>query len=134
MFLALNYIKFEYVYHLSKRSSFFDSRSLVQDMLLIEKSLVLTLSVAFLVSINTNYTVYHVYMSKKKEHNTRLLNKLYSQMAIWAQLGSVVNLLLVLQNLDIWHMPYLNTLKYLQLPCVVFRCSFNHLKLKCSLL
>ena len=89
-------------------------------MLLIQKSLVLSINVLFLLSINANYAVYHVFMSKKKEFNTRLLNKLYSQMAVWAQVGSVVNLLLVLKSLDFWTMPYIDTVKHLQLPCMVY--------------
>lgn len=58
---------------------------------------VTVLSTAFVlvILINVTYMMYHLYMKKKAEFSNRLLNVLYSQFAIIAQLGSFIIFLLI---------------------------------------
>ena len=89
-------------------------------MFLADKSVVLTFSVLILFATNANYTVYHVYMGQNKEYSTRLLNKLYLHMGVWAQIGSVINFVLILKGLEIVDFEYIGILRHLQLPMIIF--------------
>ena len=64
---------------------------------------VTVLSTAFVlvILINVTYMLYHLYMKKKAEFSNRLLNVLYSQFAIIAQLGSFIIFLLIFHILGL---------------------------------
>ena len=53
-----------------------------------------------IIMINITYTFYHLYMRKKIEFESRLLNILYSHIAFIMQLGSITNLILILHILQ----------------------------------
>ena len=89
-------------------------------MLLVEKSAVLTFSVLIVLATNINYPVYHLYMGKKKEFSTRLLNKLYFNFGISGQIGSVTNLMLILKGLELIHIPYIEAARHFQVSLTVF--------------
>ena len=55
-----------------------------------------------IIMINITYTFYHLYMRKKIEFESRMLNILYSHIAFIMQLGSIINLIIILQTLQIW--------------------------------
>ena len=57
-----------------------------------------------IIMINTTYTFYHLYMRKKIEFESRMLNILYAHIAVLLQLGSLINLLLILHELHVWEM------------------------------
>ena len=89
-------------------------------MLLAGKLAVLTFSVLILLGTNINYTVDHLYMGQKKEFSTRLLNKLYLHMGVWAQVGSIINILLIIKGLELMYIPYLETIRHFQIPAIIF--------------
>ena len=53
-----------------------------------------------IIMINITYTFYHLYMRKKIEFESRMLNILYSHIAFILQLGSIINLILILHILQ----------------------------------
>ena len=55
-----------------------------------------------IIMINITYTFYHLYMRKKIEFESRMLNILYSHIAFIMQLGSIINLILMFHFLQIW--------------------------------
>ena len=62
-------------------------------------SVVSILLVTFLLSlvINFLFTMYHLYMRKKSEYQYRLLNLLYGQLAVILQLGSLLNIVIIVR-------------------------------------
>ena len=71
--------------------------------------------------INTNYSIYHVYMKKQGTVQRRLLNDLYAHLAIWCQFGTIIIPLITLTELGIinWvDIRFLYGLRYTQLMVV----------------
>ena len=62
---------------------------------------VLCTAFVLVILINITYMMYHLYMKKKAEFSNRLLNVLYSQFAIIAQLGSFIIFLLIFHILGL---------------------------------
>ena len=58
--------------------------------------LVTTLLLSLL--INVLFTMYHLYMRKKSEYQYRLLNLLYGQLALILQLGSFLNIVIIVRS------------------------------------
>ena len=63
--------------------------------------LVLSTVIVIIILINIIYILYHLYMKKKMEFSNRLLNVLYAHVAIYYQIGSFVNFLLILNSLEL---------------------------------
>ena len=72
--------------------------------------------------INFMYAMFHCYMRKNVEHSYRLLNVLYSHLAIWLQIGSFINVFILLQDFNFVDFKYWMLLvycaRYLQLMMV----------------
>ena len=64
--------------------------------------IVLSVVIVLIILINITYILYHLYMKKKAEFSNRLLNVLYSHVAIYIQIGSCVNFLLILHSLGLF--------------------------------
>lgn len=64
--------------------------------------IVLSVVIVLIILINISYILYHLYMKKKTEFSNRLLNVLYSHVAIYIQIGSFVNFLLILHSLRLF--------------------------------
>ena len=62
---------------------------------------VLIIAFVLVILINITYMLYHLYMKKKAEFSNRLLNVLYSQFAIFGQLGSFIVLLMIFYSLGL---------------------------------
>ena len=63
--------------------------------------IVLSIVIVLIILINLTYTLYHLYMKKKAEFSNRLLNVLYSHVAIYIQIGSLINFFLILYSLGL---------------------------------
>ena len=63
--------------------------------------IVLSIVIVLIILINLTYTLYHLYMKKKAEFSNRLLNVLYSHVAIYIQIGSLINFFLILNSLGL---------------------------------
>ena len=61
--------------------------------------LVLTAAVILWIITNLMFSLYHLYMKRKSEYQTRLLNILFSHLAIISQTGSLVNILFIFKSL-----------------------------------
>ena len=64
--------------------------------------IVLSIVIVLIILINISYILYHLYMKKKTEFSNRLLNVLYSHVAIYIQIGSFINFLLILHSLRLF--------------------------------
>ena len=60
---------------------------------------VIFLTILLSVMINFLFTMYHLYMRSKSEHQYRLLNVLYCHLALILQFGSVLNIINILRSL-----------------------------------
>ena len=63
--------------------------------------IVLSIVIVLIILINITYILYHLYMKKKAEFSNRLLNVLYSHVAIYIQIGSLINFFLILNSLGL---------------------------------
>ena len=61
--------------------------------------LVLTAAVILWIITNLMFSLYHLYMKRKIEYQTRLLNILFSHLAIISQTGSLVSILFIFTSL-----------------------------------
>ena len=61
--------------------------------------LVLTTAVILWIITNLMFSLYHLYMKRKIEYQTRLLNILFSHLAIISQTGSLVSILFIFTSL-----------------------------------
>ena len=81
--------------------------------------ILLCLVILMILMINWMYSVYHIFMRKKVEFASRLLNVLYSHLAIWLQIGSFINLFIVIQDFEFFNFGkfifVIYALRYLQL-------------------
>ena len=57
--------------------------------------------IAQILVTNVVYTMYHLYMRKLPDSQSRLLNVFYSHVAILLQIGSFFSVLLLLQSLNL---------------------------------
>ena len=60
-----------------------------------------TVVIIIIILIQLIYTMYHLYMNKKIEYKSRLLNILYSHLAMILQASSITELFLILDDLKI---------------------------------
>ena len=72
------------------------SAGVLLELLSVVSLLVITLLLSLL--INVLFTMYHLYMRKKSEYQYRLLNLLYGQLALILQLGSFLNIVIIVRS------------------------------------
>ena len=81
--------------------------------------ILLLLVIVMILMINWMYSVYHIFMGKKVEFASRLLNVLYAHLAIWLQVGSFINLFIIIQDFEFFNfgkfMLVIYAIRYLQL-------------------
>ena len=63
--------------------------------------LIISTVIAQILVTNLVYTMYHLYMRRLPDSQSRLLNVFYSHVAILLQIGSFFSVLLLLQSLDL---------------------------------
>ena len=59
----------------------------------------LVLAVLLAILTNLMFSMYHLYMKRNSEYQTRLLNILFSHLALILQTGSLVNVLAIFSQL-----------------------------------
>ena len=83
----------------------------VMSTLSYETIIIIAVVILMIIFINIIYLLFHLYMRKKNEFETRLLNILYSHLAVWYQVGSLVNFFLILRGLHLIHFGKKQSLK-----------------------
>ena len=92
--------------------------------------------VAVVLAIITNlmFTMYHLYMRRKSEYQTRLLNILFCHLALTLQSASIINVLTVVSQIgkyfqlkllslsEVFNNPYISIF-YLQIENIYYYCS-----------
>ena len=64
---------------------------------------VMMVAVSLAIITNLMFTMYHLYMRRKSEYQQRLLNVLFSHLAVTLQIASFLNILNILTSLGNHH-------------------------------